>query len=434
MQLTAADRRLAEDGTRAGDALVARAVKWCSINSGSDNRAGLDEMAVPLIQALSALPGTVELIPLADGETITAQGEHRRHERASALRLSVRPTAESQIVLTGHYDTVFPIDTAFRHVREEANGSLNGPGIADMKGGISVMLGALSAFETHPAMSRLGYTVLLSPDEETGSLGSAPLLAAAAITAHVGMTFEPALADGTLASARKGSGNYHLVVRGRAAHAGRDFERGRNAMALAARMAVALDGLNGLREGVTINVARIDGGGALNIVPDTAILRFNVRIPDDAARRWLDAAIAEILAGSRGDGLSVDLHGGINRPPKPFLPAQHRLFENLQALGALIGQPLAWRASGGVCEGNNLFAAGVPCIDTLGVRGGEIHSTREYARPESFAERAALSALMLAKLADGSIDARGLHSQFAGERSAANISSPAIEERSCATI
>ncbi len=404
LSLAPADRAMLDTLAGQGDALVSRAIGWCAINSGSRNLPGLEEMTGPLAATLMELPGEVELIPLSETQEVAADGAIRAVRTSDALRLSVRPEAPVQVALTGHYDTVYPAETRFREVVTRSDGALHGPGIADMKGGISVMLAALAAFEAHPLAAALGYTVLLSPDEETGSLASAPLLAELGASAHVGMTYEPALADGTLVSARKGSGNFHVRVTGRAAHAGRDFASGRNAILAAARIAQALGALNGRREGVTVNVARIDGGAPLNMVPDMAVLRFNARLPDAAAEAWLMAGIEAALTHGRGDGLAVALHGGITRKPKPFVPAQQALFARVRETGALIGQSLGWTPSGGVCEGNNLFAAGLPGIDTLGVRGGDIHSEREYAWPESFLERAQLSALLLAKLADGSID------------------------------
>ncbi len=198
---------------------------------------------------------------------------------ADCLKITARPDAPIQVVLTGHYDTVFPADSPFQTVTTRADGALNGPGLADMKGGISVLLGALDAFEAHPDKDRVGWTVLLSPDEEIGSPASAPLLAELGARGHLGLTYEPALADGTLAGARKGSGNWHLIVTGKAAHAGRAFEEGRNAVAGAAILAAALHGLNGQREGVSVNVAKISGGGALNVVADNAVVRFTSASP-----------------------------------------------------------------------------------------------------------------------------------------------------------
>ncbi|WP_374579679.1 M20/M25/M40 family metallo-hydrolase, partial [Phenylobacterium sp.] len=204
---------------------------------------------------------------------------------------------------------------------------------------------------------------------------------------------------------RKGSGNFHVVVRGRAAHAGRDFDKGRNAIAAAADLAVRLAAANGQREGVTLNVARIDGGAPLNMVPDIAVVRFNIRLPDAEAGEWALDYVKAHVAATAADGIEAELHGGFTRPAKPFNAAQQQLFGAVKEAGALIGQEIAWAPSGGVCEGNNLFAAGLPNVDTLGVRGGDIHSEDEYAWPESFVERAQLSALLLAKLASGEIPA-----------------------------
>ena len=314
--------------------------------------------------------------------------------------------------MTGHYDTVFPAASPFQTVVTRADGALNGPGIADMKGGISVMLAALEAFERYPGRGAVGWRVLLSPDEEIGSLASAPVLARIGKLGHVGMTYEPALADGTLAGARKGSGNFHVRVAGRSAHAGRAFHEGRNAITAAARIVGALDDLNGARDGVTVNVARIDGGSALNVVPDIAVARFNVRFPDAEAARWLEGAIAGACRCGEGNGLSVSLHGGLTRAAKPLNGAQSALLGAVRDVGALLGQDIAWKPSGGVCEGNNLFAVGLPNVDTLGVRGGDIHSDAEFAWPESFVERAQLSAMMLIKMASGEVDAIGLRSMM----------------------
>ncbi len=392
--------------------LIDRAVGWCAISSGSRNLQGLKTQCALLADALAGLPGEVSRIALPPTQEVGADGALRDQPHTDALRLVVRPEAPIQVALTGHYDTVYPEGTRFLAVRRREDGALQGPGVADMKGGISVMLGALEAFERAPEAERLGYTVLLSPDEEIGSPASAPLLAELGAGAHLGMTYEPALADGGLAAARKGSANWHAVVRGRAAHAGRDFASGRNALAAAARLAARLDSLNGLRDGVTLNVARIDGGGALNVVPDLAVVRFNARAPDAESARWIEAEVRAACAVAQEPDVALVLHGGFTRPPKPFNAAQAALFAAAQASAADLGQTLRWQPSGGVCEGNNLFAAGLPNIDTLGVRGGEIHSEREHAWPESFVERGQLSALILLRAARGEIDAPAIRAQM----------------------
>ena len=391
-------------------AIVGRAVDWANANSGSRNAAGLARMLDRLEAAAAPLAAEVVRLPTAASSSVGDDGRVRSEAHADALQISLRPEAPVQVVLTGHYDTVFPADSAFQTVATRGDGALNGPGIADMKGGISVMLAALEAFETHPDRARVGWTVLLSPDEEIGSPASAPLLAALGARGHVGMTYEPAMPDGSLASARKGSGNYHLIVTGKAAHAGRAFDEGANAVAGAAILAARLHALNGRREGVTVNVAKIAGGGPLNVVADNAVVRFNVRVPDKAASDWIEAAIREIAAETPFPGLTMDLHGGMTRAPKPMDASQSALFEAVRETGALLGQSIAWKPSGGVCEGNNLHAAGLPNIDTLGVLGGDIHSDQEFAWPASFVERAQLSALILCKIASGEIDALKLKS------------------------
>ena len=408
MRLSPEEKAVLDAIAEQGSVIVGRAVDWCAVNSGSRNRAGLDAVRALLMEAFAVLPDAPTEIALAATSEVTADGRVIETANAPAIAVVVRPQAPVQVVMTGHYDTVFPADSRFQTVVDRADGALHGPGIADMKGGLSVMLAALEAFEAHPGAGRVGYRVLISPDEEVGSLASGPVLAAFGRLGHVGMTYEPALSDGTLASGRKGSGNFHVCIAGRAAHAGRDFTFGRNAITAAARIAGALDGLNGAREGVTVNVARIDGGAPLNMVPDNAVLRFNVRFPDAEAADWLRREIETALEAGRGDGLTVSLHGGLTRAAKPFNAAQTVLFEKVRQVGALIGQDIGWKPSGGVCEGNNLFAVGLPNVDTLGVRGGDIHSETEFAWPDSFVERAQLSALILMKLASGEIDARGV--------------------------
>lgn len=415
MRIDDEDRAVLSSLAVAGPWMIERAIAWCAVNSGSRNLAGLERQRQVLAQAFAVLPSAPIEIPLAASPEIAADGRQVDQLHPPAIAVVVRPEAPVQVVLTGHYDTVYPETSSFQAVAARPDGALHGPGIADMKGGLSVMLAALEAFERHPRAANLGYRVLLSPDEEIGSIASAPVLAEFARHGHVGMTYEPALADGALAGARKGSGNFHIVVRGRAAHAGRDFAAGRNAVMEAARLAAALDALNGRREGVTLNVARIDGGAPLNMVPDVAVLRFNVRFPSAADAGWLEHEILAIVEASGGEGLSAALHGRITRGAKPFNAAQQRLFGAVREVGALLDQDIMWKPSGGVCEGNNLFAAGLPNLDTLGVRGGEIHSEAEHAWPDSFVERAQLSALILAKLASGDIDARAIRAAMTPE-------------------
>ena len=177
-------------------------------------------------------------------------------------------------------------------------------------------------------------------------------------------------------------------------------------MEAAAHLVAGLEALNRQYDGVSVNVGAIDGGGAVNIVPDLAIVRFGARAPDEAAATWATAQVDKLLAEAlERDGISGHLHGGFYRPPKPRNAAQDALFTAVSETGKAIGLELEFVDTGGVCEGNNIFAAGVPNVDTLGVMGGRIHSDEEYVIMSSFVERAQLSGLLLNRIADGRLDA-----------------------------
>jgi glutamate carboxypeptidase len=371
---------------------------WAAVNSGSRNLGGLERMADLLADAFAALPGLLRLEQPQPVEAVDAAGKTIQLKHGRHLHLSVRPTAPLQLLFTGHMDTVFASDHAFQETRWLEDGVLNGPGVADMKGGLAVMLAALKAVERSPQADRLGYEVVINSDEEVGSLGSAALLAQAAQGKRAALTYEPAaLPDGTLAGARPGSGNFAIVVHGRSAHAGRNPEDGRNALLAAADLALRLDELR--RDGLTVNASRIEGGSPSNVVPDLAILRVNMRprTPEieDQARRGIDEAVAAVAAEH---DVTIEPSGGFGRPPKPLTPEAEALFNLVRQAGEDLGQPIAWQPSGGVCDGNNIAACGVPVVDTMGVRGGKIHSMEEYLITESLGERAALSALTIMRL------------------------------------
>jgi glutamate carboxypeptidase len=394
------------------NALIARACaapmraqveRWAAINSGTGHLAGLAEVGSLLADQFAVLPGDIRFVDPALEESIASDGTMRATQRGRHIHLAVRPGANRRILLTGHMDTVFPADHPFQTLREVEPGVINGPGVADMKGGIAVMLAALSAFEGSDAASALGYDVLLNSDEETGSTTSAGLIADLARGKIAALTYEPAaLPDGTLAGARPGSGNFSFVVTGKSAHAGRNPDDGRNAVIAAADLALRLATLR--KTGLNVNPAKIDGGGPNNVVPDHAVLRVNLRPLTPQLEAEAKAAIAVIVAEVvRCHDVTIHQHGGFGRPPKLLDAPAEKLFGLVRDCGADLGQSIAWKATGGVCDGNNIAACGVPVVDTMGVRGGAIHSDQEYLIVESLAERAALSALTLYRLANGAI-------------------------------
>jgi glutamate carboxypeptidase len=375
--------------------------RWATINTGTANLKGLADVAGLLADAFAELPGEIRLIDPAPVDAILTDGSKQARVHGRHLHLSVRPGANRRVLLTGHMDTVFGADHSFQTLREQAPGIINGPGVADMKGGIAVMLAALKTFESSDSASALGYDVVINSDEETGSLSSAALIAELARGKVAALTYEPAaLPDGTLAGARPGSGNFSFIVTGKAAHAGRNPEDGRNALLAAAALALRLAAIKG--PGLSVNPAKIDGGGPNNVVPDHAVLRVNMRpsTPKDEARAVseIKLAIAEIITLHQ---VAIGFHGGFGRPPKPMDPPAEKLFGLVRDCGSALGQSISWMATGGVCDGNNIAACGVPVVDTMGVRGGAIHSAEEYLIVESLGERAMLSALVLHRIASG---------------------------------
>ena len=381
--------------------MLAQVEAWSAINSGTRNLSGLAAQAAALADAFVVLPGEVAFAQPAPVESVGSDGrvvaiQHGRH-----LVVRVRPEAQRRFLLTGHMDTVFAADDPFQALTWHDGETLNGPGVADMKGGLAVILAALRAFEASPAAAGIGYDIMVNSDEETGSLSSAALIAGLAAGKVAALTYEPsALPDGTLAGARGGSGNFSAVVTGRAAHAGRNPGWGRNAVVAAADLALRLKAMES--SGLAINPARIEGGSANNVVPDHAVLRFNIRPRDTSNAERFDRAIYGVLHEIELEHeVSIILHGGITRPPKPLSDEALKLFELVKGCGAALGQPIAWQPSGGVCDGNNIAACGVPVVDTMGVRGGAIHSADEYLLVPSLGERAALSALVLHRLAGG---------------------------------
>ncbi len=385
-------------------AMLAQVQAWSAINTGTGNLPGLAQQATALAEAFAALPGTVEMIVPAPVTAIAADGSAFDKPHGQHLVVRVRPQANRRILLTGHMDTVFPADHAFQHQRWLDDQTLNGPGVADMKGGIAVMLHALIAFEQTVSASSLGYDVLINADEETGSLASAALISELAAGKLAALTYEPAaLPDGTLAHERGGTGNYSITITGKSAHAGRNPHEGRNAIVAAADLILRLKALE--RDDLTINPAKLEGGAANNVVPDHAVLRFNIRPKSTMAMEGFERDLSTLLDDIETvHQITTHRHGGVTRPPKKVDAAAQKLFDLVRQCGAELGQDIRWQSTGGVCDGNNIAACGVPVVDTMGVRGGAIHSPDEYLIVPSLTERAALSARVIERLAMGHLE------------------------------
>ena len=372
---------------------------WSAVNSGSGNLDGLAATAAMLANAFSILPGIVTFVEPEPVDRVLTDGSISNVLHGKHLLVTVRPESATQLLFTGHMDTVFPADHGFQKLRWLDEGILNGPGVADMKGGIAVLLAALGAAERAGMLEGAGYQILINSDEEVGSPSSAKLIADLARNKLAALTYEPALPDGTLAGARGGSGNFSIIISGKPAHAGRNPDDGRNALLAAADLALRLKRLS--HEGLSVNPAKIDGGGPNNVVPDHAILRVNFRPRTPEIVLQTQDDLRRIIANVEQEhDVKAHLHGSFGRPPKPIDNEAAKLFGLVKQCGEDLGIPVAWRSSGGVCDGNNIAACGVPVVDTMGVRGGNIHSNQEFLIVESLRERAQLSALTIMRLSE----------------------------------
>jgi len=317
-------------------------LRLSNINSGSYNAPGVNAVAGRLENLFAPLGAAAERIELPTHRTTRDNGEWQEQPVGRALRLRMRPEAPLRVFLAGHMDTVFDEGHPFQAARQVDDNTLRGPGIADLKGGLLVMWLALSALERSPWKDRIGWEVVFNTDEEIGSEGSAPLFREGAARNAFGLVFEPSFPDGNLASARKGSGNFDVIVRGRGAHAGRDPHLGRNAIRAAADVVAALDALNGRRHDLTVNVGYVHGGGPTNIVPDLCIVKFNVRtaVPDD--ERWLHEQLDRIIIeAQKREGIKLELRGSFTRGPKVMTPAIERLSGMIGDCGRQLGSSRA---------------------------------------------------------------------------------------------
>ncbi len=382
--------------------LIETLIRWSNINSGSFHVEGIKAQAEAIKALFSHLGADLQTFSLEPLSTLSDQAQLNHFPIGPLLKYTKRPNAPKQILLTGHMDTVFPEDSPFQTARLEGD-KLFGPGVVDMKGGILVMYAALMALEQSPFADQIGWEIIFNPDEEIGSLGSAPYLREAAQGKDFGLIFEPAMDEhGCVVDKRKGSGKIAVAVTGVAAHAGRDFHKGVNAITGLADFILQMDKLNGQREGFTLNVGKFIGGIAENVVPEHAVARLDIRYEDVNDRAWLMAHLEEALSLWKSTHkASIQVEPIFTRDPKNLNPKTQELLDQIIITGQALNQTITTKPSGGVCDGNILASAGLVNVDTLGVLGGGLHSESEFMLTESLVTRAQLTALLLMRYAAG---------------------------------
>lgn len=375
----------------------------CNQNSGTFHVEGVTEIADQLQAQYEGLGDRLVRQPTPPAVFMNDLGVSESFPLGPNLLIETRANLKRQFFLCIHMDTVFGPDHPFQECQMTEPGILNGPGVIDAKGGQVVMLYALRAFERMSVSSKVGWRVFLNPDEEIGSLGSHQRLLDLAKDCELGLLFEPVLPDGSMVASRKGSGNFTILCRGRSAHSGRDFSAGRNAIVHLSRALLEIDQQNDPDGETTWNVGRIQGGGSVNMVPDLAVARVNIRATDpadcDAALNVVQQIVDRYDAA---EGFEMKLEGTFSSPPKVVDQGTVAIQKTIERAAHSLEIPVQWRNTGGASDGNKLSGIGIPNVDTLGPAGNFLHTDQEYLIVESLLERTKLAALVLAYLADSS--------------------------------
>jgi len=396
----AASCRIAQNWLASRSAeLTATLTDWANCNTGSENQPGILHLAEIIKAYASFLPVRPQVLHAPSTGQICAL----------LWQYSPRDSSLPRVLFSGHIDTVFGPTHPFQTCYLSPDGKrLHGPGVADMKGGLVILFAALEAFLRSDLKDELAWEVLLTFDEEVGSDQNTAHLIAAAQRNDLGIVFESSPNHSELIRNRMGTGKVEIHCQGQAAHAGRNFHDGRNAILALGQYLAQVADLNTTLPGCIVNVGAMTGGGPINVVPDQADAALNVRAISPEIQDLLMAQLhesAKITAHATGCLLTVT--GGFTRPPKVADQATEQLLSAWCRVGRTLGVDIHSRDTGGASDGNILQAAGLPNIDNLGAVGTHLHSGAEFTQLSSLVERAQLNVCFLIHLASRQLDANG---------------------------
>jgi glutamate carboxypeptidase len=350
------------------------------VESPSDEKAAVDRFADLLEAKLTQLNGRVTR------RRQPVHGDHLVAEWGEAGR-------KDGILLLCHMDTVHPVGSLARMPLVERDGCLYGPGVEDMKAGIAILFTALRCLAEKDAWPVRPITALFTSDEETGSETSRSLIEQLGRQAALVLCLEPSMPDGSLKTWRKGVGNFELVTRGRASHAGSDHKVGRNAIEEMAHQVLAIQKMTDYKKGTTLNVGVVQGGTRPNVVPAEAHAQVDLRVMDAGEAERVIQRLLTLKPVM--NGLTVEVTGGLNRPPMPRDARMVQTFHKAQGIAVRLGLALTEGGTGGGSDANFVAPLGVPVLDGLGGRGNGAHSEREHVVISSLPERAGLLAALL---------------------------------------
>jgi glutamate carboxypeptidase len=427
-QLSALERRVCDEIAQSRGRLLDDLRLHVGLPTGLNNTPGLDESRERFAQRCRGLGASVELVAgeprpwwiggpgsmrskLARLARRAGDGAHDEAGGAIPPTLVCRrlggggggggggAAGRTGVLISGHLDTVHDPASPFGELSIAPGGkTATGPGCVDMKGGLVIAMAALEALEACGA--RVAWTFMFNSDEETGSFHSDAALRREASSGRygAGVALEPAMAKGELAIARGGSGQFMIEAYGRAAHVGRDFAKGVSATGALAEALLAAHALSDPQAGLCVNISPLWCDQPTNQVADHAACWGNVRYPDEPGGQRLERGLASLSRGAEGQMPRVVVHSSFARPAKPTTPEVHALAIKARVAAESLGQSLPFATTAGVCDGNNLQAAGLATIDTMGVRGGGLHTPQEWIELDSLVERCQLLAVLLLRL------------------------------------
>ncbi len=351
------------------------------LESPTTDKAAVDRCGAVLASRLDAIGGRVTRLARSE------RGDHLLAEFGCGA---------SQILLLGHFDTVWPVGQLDRMPLTRSGGRLHGPGVFDMKAGIAIAMMATRALLETGAPLAHRIVMLWTTDEEIGSGSSRAAIEDEARRSSAVLVLEPSLPGGAVKTSRKGCGLYQLLVSGVAAHSGIEPQKGASAVQELAHQILRVNALQDLQRGISVNVVQVSGGLRSNVIPDEARATVDVRVPTGEAAAEIDAAfrgLRPVDARTR-----VEAAGGIDRPPLERTELVVRLYKEAQDVARELGHTLAEGGTGGGSDGNFTAALGVPTLDGLGAIGDGAHALHEHVDIETLPDRAALVAGLLTRI------------------------------------
>jgi glutamate carboxypeptidase len=332
---------------------------------------------------LRELGAAVELIRDAHtGASILARFDHPCKDRSA-----------KQLLLVGHLDTVWPLGTLDRQPFRVDNGLAYGPGTFDMKAGLTIAFFAMRALKEAGYQTMRPVALLVTCDEETGSLYNRAVIEAEGSRSQAALVLEPPIPGGSLKTGRKGVGEFELTITGKPAHAGNDPRGGISAITELAHQILAINAMSDYERGTTLNVGVVSGGILSNVIPAQARARIDMRYQTAEEGARITQALQRLSPVL--DGAHIEIRGGINRPPLLRTPAIEELFQRARRLAAEIGFEVGEGSVGGGSDGNFIAAHGVPVLDGLGVDGAGAHAEHEHVIISDIPRRAALLARLI---------------------------------------